>query len=559
MTKIGSGSIGGKAQGLVTIRDIVGSDSVRAIAPDIEVNIPTLTVIATDYFDRFLEQNDLYEVANSNTRDDVLAHAFQHADLPAQLVGDLRSLIAQVHTPLAVRSSSLLEDALREPFAGVYATKMIPNNQHDPDVRFRKLVEAIKFVYASTFFEHAKEYVKITRHDPADERMAVVLQEVVGSRFADRFYPHISGVGRSFNHYPVGNADRENGVVDLALGLGRTIVDDGVGWSFSPANPSAAPPFKTVTDMLEQTQLKFWAVNMGAPPAYDPIRETEYLVQGDLTDAERDDTLRFLASTFDPVDGRIFMGVSGTGPRLIDFAPILKASRIPLCEAVKTLLQRCKDEMKSEVEIEFAVTLDPKYGVPARLGLLQARPMLVSRDSVELRPENLVTPNTIVASESVLGNGVIDTISDIVYVKPGTFSATATQHIPRVLEDLNRRLVAENRPYLLIGFGRWGTTDSQAGIPVEFSQISGAKAIVEATLPEMNFSLSQGSHFFHNITSFQICYFSVPHTADFHIDWNWLDQQPTVADSEFVRHCRSPRPLVVRVDGSRGIGLIHHE
>jgi hypothetical protein len=559
MTVLGSGSIGGKARGLVTLRDIVESEVCRQFSPDIDINIPTLTVIATDFFDLFMEQNDLHEIAYSETRDDVVAHAFQKADLPAQLVGDLRALITQVHTPLAVRSSSLLEDALHEPFAGVYSTKMIPNNQHDAAERFRKLVEAVKFVYASTFFNDAKSYVAMTHHRPADEKMAVILQEVVGTRFSDCYYPHISGVGRSFNHYPTGNSKREDGVVELALGLGRTIVDDGVGWAFSPSHPTAAPPYKSITDMLKQTQLRFWAVNMGTPPAYDPIKETEYLIQRDLENAEYDGSVRFVASTYDPQDGRIFMGVGGNGPRLVDFAPILKANRIPLSDAIQTLLRTCADALQSNVEIEFAVTLDPELGRPARLGMLQVRPMLVSCDAVELSPKDLAAPNLLLASDSVLGNGVVDTIRDIVYVKRRPFSTAVTQRIPALLAEANQRLVAAGRPYLLIGFGRWGTTDPQAGIPVEFSQISGAKAIVEATLPELDFSLSQGSHFFHNVTSFQICYFSVPHTGGHQIDWDWLDEQTTVTDYELVRHCELSTPLEVKVDGKRGLGLIRHD
>ena len=312
--------------------------------PEIQVEIPTLTVIATDSFDLFMKENSLFDVAFSDMRDDLIAQAFQRAELPAQLVGDLRALIAQVHTPLAIRSSSLLEDAMFEPFASVYATKMIPNNQWDADVRFRKLAEAIKYVYASTFFKDAKNYMQATKHTTADEKMAVIIQEVVGGRYGDRFYPHISGVARSHNFYPLGHAKPGDGVIDLALGLGKSIVDDGIGWSFSPAYPQANPPYISIDELLEQSQTEFWAINMGQPGEYNPIKETEYMLKFNLEDAERDGTLRFIASTYRSQDDKIVFGIAEKGPRIIDFAHILKFDLIPLNKMLRTLLKICEDD-----------------------------------------------------------------------------------------------------------------------------------------------------------------------------------------------------------------------
>ena len=294
---IGSGSLGGKAHGLARMKGIIESKLIKKFAPDILINIPTLTVITTDYFDLFMKQNDLYDIVFSNKRDDLIAHAFQKADLPVQLVGDLRALVQDVHTPLAIRSSSKLEDAMYEPFASVYATKMIPNNQPGVDLRFKKLVESIKYVYASTFFKGASNYMKATHHNTLDEKMAVIIQEVVGFRYGDRFYPNISGVARSYNFYPTGHAKPEDGVVDLALGLGKAIVDDANAWSYSPAYPKTNPPYNSIGDLLKQTQTEYWAVNMGKPPAYDPIKETEYMLKYNLGDAEYDGTLRYIAST----------------------------------------------------------------------------------------------------------------------------------------------------------------------------------------------------------------------------------------------------------------------
>jgi hypothetical protein len=557
-TYIGQGSIGGKAQGLADVKDVLTELNLQ-FSPGIEINIPTLTVIATNFFDLFLENNNLYEIAFSGMRDDQIAHAFQRGELPPQLVGDLRALILQVHSPLAIRSSSMLEDAMFEPFASVYTTKMIPNNQFDPDIRFRKLVEAIKYVYASTFFKGAKDYIGVTKHTIADEKMAVIIQEVVGSRYNNRFYPHISGVARSYNFYPTGHAKPEEGVIDLALGLGKTIVDEGTGWSFSPAYPQVNPPYNSFSDLLKLSQTEFWAIHMGEPLFYDPIKETEYMLKYNITDAENDGNLKFIASTYIPQDDKIKIGIGNKGPRLLDFAPILKLNEFHLNDMLRRLLEVCERTLESMVEIEFAVTLEPDHGIPARFGFLQVRPMVVSQEKVDVTTEELSGDKIIVASESVLGNGAIHTIQDIVYIKPEKFEVNKTALIAKELEKLNHQLVQAKHPYVLIGFGRWGSSDPSGGIPLKFGQISGAKVIVESTLPNMDFMLSQGSHFFHNITSFQVCYFSVAHWDKYRIDWDWLNQQKVIDETQFIRHVRPSAPLRIKVDGRKGRGVISHE
>jgi hypothetical protein len=444
-----------------------------------------------------------------------------------------------------------------EPFASVYGTKMIPCNQPDPETRFRRLTEAIKFVYASTFFSDARSYMKSTHHTTSDEKMAVIIQEVVGTRFGDRYYPHISGVARSHNYYPFGHAKPEEGVVDLALGLGKTIVDDGCAWSYSPEYPQADPPYNSIGDLLKQTQTSLWAINMGKPPAYDPINEIEYMVKADLGDAEYDGTLRHLVSTFRPENERIVMGAQDRGPRIVNFAPILKAGVLPLNDLVKLLLKTCEGTLGTPVEIEFAVTLGRERPGPARLGFLQLRPMVTSGESVDVGPDDLVGDEVIVASEMVMGSGCVDTIHDVVFVKPEAFEVDHTVEIAEEIDGINRGLVEVKQPYLLIGFGRWGTSDPQGGIPVKFGQIAGAKIIVEVTLPDLDFSLSQGSHFFHNLTSFRIIYFSVRHSADYKIGWDRLNRQALVAETEHVKHVRFDSPLVVKADGRTGRGVIH--
>ncbi|MEW6366275.1 MAG: PEP/pyruvate-binding domain-containing protein [Acidobacteriota bacterium] len=558
-TRIGGGSIGGKAQGLARMKDLLEKRIAPLFEPRMIVNIPTLTVIGTDFFDLFMKQNDLFDVAGSDLRDDQKALAFQRAALPAQLVGDLRALIAQVHTPLAVRSSSMLEDAMFEPFASVYKTKMIPNNQHDTDIRFRRLIEAVKYVYASTYFKGARNYLQATRHGDTGDKMAVIVQEVVGCRHEERFYPHISGVARSYNFYPLGHAKPEDGVIDLALGLGKMIVDDGTAWTYSPAYPQSNPPYNTLDELLEQSQRDFWGINMGPPPVYDPVKEVEYMMRYHLDDAEQDGSLTFIASTYRPHDERLVIGIAERGARLVNFAPILKLDEIPLNELLKALLRSCGETLGSMVEIEFAVTLDNDRGTPARFGFLQVRPMVVSQGTVDVTADELSGSRALVASQSAMGNGRIDTIRDVIYVKPESFVPGATHEIAEELEVMNRRLISARAPYVLIGFGRWGTSDPSAGIPVNFGQISGAKVIVESMLPQMNFLLSQGSHFFHNITSFQVLYFSVPHEGQYRIDWEWLRRQEVVEETGWTCHVRLPSPLEVRVDGRRGFGVITHD
>lgn len=554
---IGSGWIGGKAQGLAFIKDSLISRINTKDFPDFTVRIPTMTVMATDVFDAFMKQNDLYEVAySSDSTDEQVAHAFQRASLPPDIVGDLRALAVAIHAPLAVRSSSLFEDALREPFAGVYGTKMIPNNQFDADSRFRVLVEAVKFVYASTFFREAKTYIKTTGQSVEKEKMAVIIQEVVGMRFGDKFYPQISGVARSYNYYATGHGKPKDGVIDLALGLGKTIVDGGKSWSYCPEYPKTAPPYKSTSDMVKQTQNEFWAVNMGKPPAYDPIKETEYMITGDLAEAEEDGVLRYIASTYQYENDRLVTGVSGQGPRVLTFAPILSLGDIPLNNLLKAILKLCEEVVGHEVEIEFAVTLDPENGTPARFGFLQVRPMFVSRNNVEIPIDDLEAADVLIASEKVLGNGLINTVRDAVFLKVTEFDERGSYQIASDLEAINHRLVAEGHPYLLIVYGRLGTTDPPFGIPVSWWQISGAKVIVEASLPNMHVELSQGSHFFHNVISSQVGYFSVASSGRFPIKWDWFQSQQTVTETDFVRHVKLPSPLRVLIDGKSARGVI---
>jgi hypothetical protein len=551
---IGSGALGGKAAGLREARAVLAAALDRAAHPAFDVDVPTLTVIRTDFFDRFLEQNDLLPIIASGAPDDRLAHAFQRAQLPAELVGDLRALVNQVRTPLAVRSSSLLEDALKQPFAGVYGTKMIPNNQPDPDARFRKLVEAIKFVYASTFFEQARAYAAGAIEPGTRDRMAVIVQEVVGRRHRNRFYPEVAGVARSHNFYPRDGAEAADGVVLLALGLGKTIVDGGIAWSYSPRRPRATPPYASVRDLMDNTQTSFWAVNMGNPPAYNPMAETEYLLVADLADAEADETLRHVASTYDGRADRLVPGVGTAGARAVTFSPLLVLEEPPLNDLLTALLRAFTSAMGAMIEIEFALAFPP--GRPARFGFLQVRPMVVSDQVVDIDENDVRSEAVLVGSPSVLGNGTRKDLRDIVYVRPDRFEASQNRRVAEDVGAVNRSLVDARRPFLLIGFGRWGSSDPWLGPPVNWSDISGARAIVEAAGAALNVEASQGSHFFHNVSSFQVPYFSVSPDRGGRIDWEWLERQTVEGETALVRHLRLARPLEIAVDGRSGRGVI---
>ncbi len=552
---IGEGSLGGKASGLNFVQRILKEKILPEEFPSVEVTIPRLVVLRTQIFDQFMERNDLHEKAYSNLNDLQIIYAFQQAELPVEILGDLRSLVENVHIPLAVRSSSLLEDAKYEPLAGIYSTKMIPNNQANPDERFRKLIDAIKFVYASTFFKSSKDYFDATSHDIKTEKMAVIIQEVEGNNYGERFYPNISGVIKSYNFYPTGNAKPEQGIVNLALGLGKTIVDGGTSWSYSIAYPNSIPPFADVQDMLENTQTKFWAINMNPFIEYNPVAETEFMFEAEINNAEYDGTLNYIASTYDPSSDRIKMGIGTKGIRCLNFSQLLTMNEFKFNNVVRKLLKICEEAMNGPVEIEFAANI-LQTEKKMHLAFLQVRPLALAEEVVDLTDEEMEGEEVLIASCNSLGNGVINNINDIVFVKPETFDKKDTRLIASEIATFNRELIKKRKPYLLIGFGRWGSYDPWLGIPVEWPQIAGAKVIVEANVSQMNVQHSQGSHFFHNLTSQNVSYISIDLDSKYKIDWDWINKQQTERETEFVKHVSFENPLQIKVDGKTSRGII---
>ncbi len=556
-SRLGSGSMGGKGRGLAFIDRVLAANFDESRFKKVHVSVPRTLIITTEFFDKFMYQNKLLEFALECDNDRRILRQFLKADLPPTILGDIRDYIRAVRLPIAVRSSSLLEDAMYQPFAGIYATKMLPNNSRSADKRFNDLADAVKYVYASTFLRAAKSYITATNHRVEDEKMAVLLQEVVGRNYGHSFYPHFAGVGRSYDFYPTGSAKPEDGVVNVALGLGKSIVDGGVSLRFTPNYPRVLPQFATLKDMMNNSQHNFYAVSMSHSEWSSSLDEDQYMVLKDLGIAEKDGTLEYLASTYDAANERVLDGITRPGPRVINFAHVLKNKIFPLAPLTDTLLTIGEDAMGCPVEIEFAVTLGKKRPLPADFSLLQIRPMVVSDRLVKVDLADMEDKKIFCCTDTALGNGVIDSIMDIAYVKPDLFDASHTRAIVKEVDNLNRKLCSEGKAYILIGPGRWGSTDPWLGIPVSWSQISGVKVIVEASQPNMNVDPSQGSHFFQNMTSLGVAYFTVSHVKENNsIDWSWLDSQPVAGEGELLRHISLELPVKVMIDGRSGRGIM---
>lgn len=556
LVRIGSGEIGGKANGLVFFRDMLEAEFPGEKFPGIEVAVPAFAVLTTDVFDAFTAEHGLASIAREGRTDAEIAAAFQAAPLPREVSETFAALLADVRVPLAVRSSSVLEDAIFCPFAGVYETKMIPNHEDELATRLERLELAIKLVFASTYFGGAVSARAAMGKKPEDEKMAVIVQEVVGNRHGERFYPLLSGVARSHDFYPAPSARPEDGVVNLALGLGKTIADGGLSWSYSPARPKAPPPYGSIGEVLKNSQLRFWCLNLDREVELSPAEETEFLLHADLATAETDGVLHLVASTYDGRSDRLVPGTTAVGPRVLNFAPLLTLGLLPWNDVIRELLAIGERAAGNDVEIEFALREAEGADAPARLGFVQIRPMHVSHEPVGIDEEEWSHAELLLRSERVMGNGTDDRIRDVVYVEPAGFEAKHTRAIASEVEALNRELVLEERPYLLIGFGRWGSSDPWLGIPVDWSGLCGARVIVEATLPTMNVEPSQGSHLFHNLSGCGVSYVMVHHESEPGIDWNWLRAQPVERETRFLRRARFDDPLRVKIDGRQGRGIV---
>ncbi len=552
--RIGGGSLGGKARGLGFILMLLSDHNIRKRYEGLKVFVPPGVAIGTDVYDQFVDENGLRTFALRSTDDDEILRRFLEAPFfPEGALRDLEDFLDLVRDPLAVRSSSLLEDSQYFPFAGIYDTFMIPNRDPDPVVRLAELLTAIKTVYASTFFQKSKDYMRHTSYRLEEEKMGVVIQRLVGAKHGSRYYPDFSGVARSHNFYPISPQRASDGIASVALGLGKTIVEGGMVFRFCPRYPEHAFAYGSLNEMLRHRQSTFFALDMSVSHQDEPDRFVRPFV---LEDAESDGVLKWVGSTYSHENDRITDGLARDGVRLVTFGPVLRGKLFPLASIIDVLLRLGTRGMGTPVEIEFAVTMSMPEEQPREFAVLQMRPLVVSSDSdyPELGDDHA---EAIVArSTRVLGNGIIDEIHDIVFVDPEAFDRSKMREVAKEVERMNGLLVGESRPYMLVGMGRWGSLDPWLGIPVRWEQIAGVRTIVEAAMPDVDVTPSEGSHFFHNITSFQVGYFTVQEKEENHIDWTWLCQQSDHQRSEHVRHVRFDRPLRVLMNGKENKGVI---
>jgi len=555
--QLGGGSLGGKARGLAFIRHLLYQRRIGRRYPNIRVGVPATLVLTTEIFDNFLRDNGLLDIALHGTDDEEIVRCFLGATFPVAVIDKLLAFLQEIRYPLAVRSSSLLEDSQYQPFSGVYETFMLANQNPDIQLRLEQVLEAIKLVYASTFSQHAKAYVRATPYRLEEEKMAVLLQQIVGTTRGNRFYPNFSGVVRSRNFYPHPPMHVEDGFAAVALGLGRAVVGGGKCLTFCPRYPQNLVQFSSVDDMLANSQTEFWALELehatrdGGPAA--DLREVPFR----LDVAEADGALQMLASTYSVDNQAVYDGLSRNGPRIVSFAPMLKHGLFPLPGILDQLMRIGEDALGRPVEIEFAVRLPQRPDDPAEFGFLQLRPLVMSREGEEIFMGEVEPVRLICQSSQVLGHGRVSDLHDVVVVDFHRFERAHSFEVARSVAHFNAQLRESGRPYLLIGVGRWGSNESWLGIPVAWDQIAGARVIVESGFRDFRVAPSQGSHFFQNLTAFQIGYFTVnPDAGDGFVDWRWLAAQPAVAEHGCVRHLQFQGPLVVLMNGKTSEGMI---
>ena len=553
--RIGDGSLGGKGRGLAFIGAMVKR------YPKLEhdhfaVTIPKTVVICTDIFDEFMETNELYPVVLSEVDDETILKYFLRASLPARLIEDLMAFFDVVKSPIAVRSSSLLEDSHYQPFAGIYSTYMVPKLEDKYDM-LRTLSDAIKAVYASVFYRDSKAYMTATSNLIDQEKMAIVLQEVVGNRYNDRFYPTISGVARSLNFYPIGNEKAEDGIANIALGLGKYIVDGGQTLRFSPRHPHNILQMSTMDFALRETQTRFYALDLKNLADQFSVDDSFNLLRLNLKDADADGSLKFIVSTYDPYDQVIRDGYYPGGRKILSFVNVLQHEVFPLADTLDQILHVGQDEMGRPIEIEFAVNIDPQNPGFATFYLLQVRPIVDNKEVMEEDLTLVEQEDTILTSTSVLGHGIVTDVQDIIYVKTGAFCSSNNQSIAYDIEKMNRQFTGEEKNYVLVGPGRWGSSDAWLGIPVKWPHISNARVIVECGLENYRVDPSQGTHFFQNLTSFGVGYFTInPFKGDGWFDEGYLNSLPAVEETEYLRHVRFDKPVVIKMDGKKSLGVV---
>ena len=554
--RLGEGSLGGKGRGLAFIDGLIKRNVELSDFEGVNVCIPKTLVLCTEIFDQFMESNNLYQIALSDASDDEILNVFVNAHLPDGFNDNLRAFLNVVQKPIAIRSSSLLEDAHYQPFAGIYSTYMIPWD-NDVEKVLSLLKKAIKGVYASVFFQNSKAYMTATSNVIDQEKMAIILEEVCGNTYGDRYYPTFSGVARSLNYYPIGHETASDGIANVALGLGKYIVDGGVTLRFSPKHPHSILQMSSLDFALRETQTHFLCLDLTNKDFQLSTDDGQNLLKVKVQDAEKDGTLTQLASTYDPIDNVLREGIWGAGRKVISFAHILQNETFPLAKILELVLLFGQKEMGRPVEIEFAVELNPDENGNSTFYLLQIRPVVNIQDMLEEDLESIPKEQTILKTRNALGHGIDNDVYDLVYIRPESFQASRNQLTAYEVDKINRQLTQDGRGYVLIGPGRWGSSDTWLGIPVKWPNIASARLIVEAGLINHQIDPSQGTHFFQNLTSFGVSYYTIEYgSKDSYCDYEYLKSLPAIYENEYLRHIRFEKPIVIKTDGKKNIGVL---
>ncbi len=556
-SRIGDGSIGGKARGLAFINRTIKTNKLFNKFPDVLITIPRTVVLSTDIFDEFMDQNNLYSIALSDLADEEILNRFINAELPGHVYQDFYSFLAVSRNyPIAVRSSSKLEDSHFQPFAGIYSTYMIPRVADNKQM-VKMLSDAIREVYASVYYKASKAYMTATANVIDEEKMGIILQEVCGVRHGEIYYPTISGVARSINYYPIGSEKAEDGIVNIAFGLGKLIVEGGLSLRFSPRYPKKILQLSSPEAALRDTQKEFCALDLNINSFVPSTDDGVNILRIDIKELNNDNALKYIASTYDRNNNMLRDGIIHPGKRLITFTNVLQHNIFPLAEILTTLLEIGQKEMNNPVEIEFAVNLETPPGTPKIFSFLQIRPIVHTEETQNINLEHIRPEQTIIFSESALGNGVFKGIRDLVYIKPESFNAANNKSIATEIEKINTLFIKDSKGYVLIGPGRWGSTDPWLGIPVKWTQISGARIIIESGLKNYRIDPSQGTHFFQNLTSFRVGYFTInPYIMEGYYDVDFLNSMAVVYEDDYIRHVKFPDPLEIMIDGKTHKGVI---
>jgi hypothetical protein len=554
VVSLSAGSLGGKGRGLAFINTLIYSFELGRLIPGINIKTPVTAIIGTDEFDMFMERNHLWDIVKAEKDYEVLQKKFLESSLSFTLEKKLRAFLRYITKPLAVRSSSLFEDSLSQPFSGIFGTYLLPNNDTEPEVRLRQLSDAVKLVFASIYSKNARAYFDAISYKVELEKMAVVIQVVVGNQYEDVFYPHISGSAQSYNFYPVAHMKPGDGFAVVAAGLGQYVMEGEIAYRFSPAYPTLE--IISQKDLYRNSQVQFYGVDMTKRDLNLLEGEKAGLKMLDISHAERHGTLKHIASVLDVDNDTIIPGLDSPGPRIINFADVLKYNYVPLASALKTVLDVVTEACGIPVEIEFAVDLNKDETRNASFYLLQVKPLLGTGAGYNIDPETMNEKDLILLSNKSMGNGIVDDITDFIYIEPGNFDNKQTAVMAEEIATLNDTLIRQGRKYVLIGPGRWGTRDKFLGIPVTWPQISNAKIIVEVSFPGFYADASLGSHFFHNVTSMNVGYFSIGADSNDKISWDELSKQKCIARVGYFNHIRFEKPVLIRMDGKKGMAVI---